>query len=146
MTGPFRKLKRMRRQSVRFALLAFPFFAVLAAAPCAAQSNGDAERWQVTYGDGQILWDIRLVKLIGDSLHVRRGDSLAVVPVAKITELRLIKKSEMEVGTPGGGAMAALMGTDDEVYDLTPLEYADRLRVVQKIFLYHPPDTATVNP
>src|SRR5262249_4400577 len=80
------------------------------------------------------------------ALHVRRGDSLAVVPVAKITELRLIKKSQMELGAPGGGAMAALMGTDDEVYDLTPLEFPDRLRVVQKIFLYHPPDTSTVKP
>jgi len=135
----------MRPQSPRLGLL-IPLFALLAAAPCAAQSKSDADRWQVTYGDGQILWDIQLVKLAGDSLHVRRGDSLAVVPVAKITELRLIKKSQMELGAPGGGAMAALMGTDDEVYDLTPLEFPDRLRVVQKIFLYHPPDTSTVKP
>jgi len=92
-----------------------------------------------------VLWDVRLVKLAGDSLHVRRGDSLAVLPVAKITELRLIKKSEMRLGNPGG-AVAALMGTDDEVYDLTPLEFPDRLRAVQKIFLYHPPDAATSGP
>jgi hypothetical protein len=118
--------------------------ALFAVAPCAAQANSDADRWQVTYGDGQILWDVRLVKLAGDSLQVRRGDSLAIVPVARITELRLIKKSEMQLGAPGGGALAALMGTDDEVYDLTPLEFPDRLRVVQKIFLYHPPDSATV--
>jgi hypothetical protein len=118
--------------------------ALFAVPPCAAQANSDRDRWQVTYGDGQILWDVRLVKLAGDSLQVRRGDSLAIVPVARITELRLIKKSEMQVGAPGGGALAALMGTDDEVYDLTPLEFPDRLRVVQKIFLYHPPDSATV--
>ncbi len=117
------------------------------AAPCAAQTTGgDADRWQVTLGDGQMLWDVRLVKLAGDSLQVRRGDSLAVVPVAKITELRLIKKSEMQLGGPGGGAMPALMGTDDEVYDLTPLEFPDRLRVVQKIFVYHPLDPATSGP
>jgi hypothetical protein len=115
------------------------------AAPCAAQTAGDADRWQVTLGDGQMLWDVRLVKLAGDSLQVRRGDSLAVVAVAKITELRLIKKSEMQLGGPGG-AMPALMGTDDEVYDLTPLEFPDRLRAVQKIFLYHPPGPATSGP
>jgi hypothetical protein len=34
--------------------------------------------------------------------------------------------------------MNALIGGDDEVYDLTPLEFADRLRAVQKIFLYYP--------
>jgi hypothetical protein len=116
------------------------------AAPCAAQTTGDADRWQVTLGAGQVLWDVRLVKLAGDSLQVRRGDSLAVVPVARITELRLIKKSEMQLGGPGGGAMPALMGTDDEVYDLTALEFPDRLRAVQKIFLYHPPDAETSGP
>ncbi len=119
--------------------------ALLVAAPCTAQTTGDADRWQVTLGEGQVLWDVRLVKLAGDSLHVRRGDSLAVLPVAKITELRLIKKSEMRLGNPGG-AVAALMGTDDEVYDLTPLEFPDRLRAVQKIFLYHPSDAATSGP
>jgi hypothetical protein len=45
-----------------------------------------------------------------------------------------------------GGAMPALMGSDDEVYDLSPLEFADRLRAVQKIFLYHPPEGAPPGP
>ena len=61
-----------------------------------------------------------------------------------MTELRLIQKSEMRLGDGAAGAMAALMGADDEVYDLTPLEFADRLRAVQKVLLYHPPEpTAT---
>ena len=29
---------------------------------------------------------------------------------------------------------------------LTPLEFADRLRAVQKVFLYHPPDGASAAP
>jgi hypothetical protein len=109
-----------------------------------AQSNPD--RWQITLGNGQILWDIRLVKLEGESLHVRQGDSLAVVSVGQITELRLIQKTEVRVGDIAGGAMPALMGSDDEVYDLTPLEFADRLRAVQKILLYHPPEGAPPGP
>jgi hypothetical protein len=43
--------------------------------------------------------------------------------------------------TGGGataGAMNALVGGDDEIYDLTPLEFADRLRTIQKILLLHP--------
>ena len=36
------------------------------------------------------------------------------------------------------GAMSALVGGDDEVYDLTPLEFGDRLRTIQKILLLHP--------
>jgi hypothetical protein len=110
------------------------------ATPTAAQRSAETDRWQVTLGDGRILWDVRLVKLEGESLHVSRGDSLAVVSVGQITELRLIRKSEMRLGDGAGGAMAALMGSDDEVYDLTPLEFGDRLRAVQKLFLYHPPD------
>jgi hypothetical protein len=96
------------------------------------------DRWQLTLADGSYLWDVRLVKLDGDSIHTRGRDSLAVVSVEQVNELRLIRKSEMQLGTPGG-AMAALTGADDEVYDLTPLEFADRLRAVQQIFLLHPP-------
>jgi hypothetical protein len=37
-------------------------------------------------------------------------------------------------------AMSALAGRDDEVYDLSPLDFAERLRAIQKILLYHPPE------
>ncbi|MGH7518886.1 MAG: hypothetical protein ACREOC_15720 [Gemmatimonadales bacterium] len=119
-------------------LLLLALLAAFAAESIAAQGRSD-DRWQLTLADGSYLWDVRLVKLEGDSIHTRRGDSVAVVSVAQVNELRLIRKSEMQLGAPGG-AMAALIGADDEVYDLTPLEFADRLRAVQKIFLYHPPE------
>jgi hypothetical protein len=119
-------------------LLLLALLAAFAAESLAAQSRPD-DRWQLTLADGSYLWDVRLVKLEGDSIHTRRGDSVAVVSVAQVNELRLIRKSEVQLGTPGG-AMAALTGADDEVYDLTPLEFADRLRAVQKIFLYYPPE------
>ncbi len=100
------------------------------------------DRWQVTLDDDHYVWDIRLVRLDGDSLVVRQSDSLVRVPVAHINEIRLIRKSEMSIGEggPGGaaGAMSALVGGDDEIYDLTPLEFADRLRTIQKILLLHP--------
>jgi hypothetical protein len=97
------------------------------------------ERWQVTLGGGQYVWDIRLVKLDGETLVVRQADSLRRLPVADITEVRLIRKTKVEIGgAAGGGAMSALMGGDDEVYDLTPLDFAERLRTIQKIFLHHP--------
>jgi len=106
----------------------------------AAQAQDD--RWQVALDDERYVWDIRLVRLDGDSLVVRQSDSLVSVPVAHINEIRLIRKSEVHVGAggPGGaaGAMSALVGGDDEVYDLTPLEFGDRLRTIQKILLLHP--------
>jgi hypothetical protein len=101
--------------------------------------QGQQERWQVTLGGDQYVWDIRLVKLDGETLVVRQSDSLRRLPVADITEVRLIRKTKVEIGgAAGGGAMSALMGGDDEVYDLTPLDFAERLRTIQKIFLTHP--------
>jgi hypothetical protein len=105
-----------------------------------AQSDRPAgDRWQVTLEGDRYVWDVGLVRLDGDSLVVRQADSLRSIPVAQLTELRLIRKSEVRLGGEGAnGAMAALMGGDDEVYDLTPLDFAGRLKAVQKIFLYHP--------
>jgi hypothetical protein len=98
------------------------------------------ERWQVALDDGRYVWDIRLVRLAGDSLVVRQSDSLVSVPVAHIDEIRLIRKTEMEVGGEGAtaGAMNALVGGDDEIYDLKPQALADRIRTVQKVLLLHP--------
>jgi hypothetical protein len=105
------------------------------ASPLLAQDD----RWQITLDGDQYVWDIRLVRLDGDSLIVRQADTLLRVPVAQIKELRLIRKSEVQLGTGAtAGAMNALVGGDDEVYDLTTLEYADRIRAVQKILLLHP--------
>ena len=79
------------------------------------------------------------MRLEGDSLLVRQSDSVVSVPVERITEVRLIRKSEMRTGeSAAAAAMNALTGADDEVYDLTPLDFAERMRAIQKILLYHP--------
>jgi hypothetical protein len=124
---------------LKSALLA-AFFLLTGVTIATAQSGRpSADRWQVTLDGERYVWDVRLVRLAGDTLVVRQSDSLVNIPVARVTELRLIRKSEVRVGGEGAnGAMAALMGGDDEVYDLSPLDFVDRLKAVQKIFLYHP--------
>ncbi len=117
------------------ALLVAVSLVLLAMTPLRAQEQDN--RWQVTLDNQEYVWDIRLVRLDGDSLVVRQADTLRRISVEHITEIRLIRKSEMQLGARAG-AMSALTGSDDEVYDLTPLEFADRLRAIQKIFLYHP--------
>ena len=98
------------------------------------------ERWQVTLDGDRYVWDVRLVRLDGDWLVVRQSDSLVRVPTASIIELRLIRKSEVEMGNGGAmaGAMSALVGGDDEVYDLAALEPADRWQTVKKVLRTHP--------
>ena len=119
----------------RIALIVPLALLAAASAPLAAQE----ERWQVTLDGQEYVWDIRLVRLNGDSLVVRQSDSLRALPVEHISEIRLIQKSEVQLGDGAtGGAMNALTGGDDEIYDLTPLEFADRIKAIQKIFLYHP--------
>jgi hypothetical protein len=105
--------------------------------PIRAQGS-DAERWQITTDSGSYIWDIRLVRLAGDSLIFRQADTLGSVSVQQTKEIRLIRKTEMRLGEGAAGAMAALTGSDDEVFDLTTLDYGARLRTVQQIFLLHP--------
>ena len=122
---------------IRALLLALPL--ALGPLPLAAQDD----RWQVTLDAQEYVWDIRLVRLDGDSLVVRQADTLRAIPVDRISEIRLIRKSEVQLGDGAtAGAMGALLGSDDEVYDFTPLEFADRIRAIQKIFLYHPVEPA----
>lgn len=104
-----------------------------------AQTTRD-DRWQIALENGEYIWDIRLVRLSGDSLVFRRADSVGAVSLQRIDELRLIRKTEFRVGTDAGGALPALMGADDEVYSFTPLDYAARIRAVQQILLAHPPN------
>ena len=96
------------------------------------------ERWQVTLEGERYVWDIGLVRLDGDSLVIRQSDTLARLPVEHITEIRLIQSSVVDLGAGAAGAMSALTGADDEIYDFTTLEFADRIRTIQKIFVNHP--------
>ena len=102
------------------------------------ESKPPRERWQVTLEGEKYVWDIGLVKLDGDSLVIRQSDTLARLPVEHITEIRLIQSSVVDLGAGAAGAMSALTGADDEIYDFTTLEFADRIRTIQKILVNHP--------
>jgi hypothetical protein len=118
--------------------------ALFALVALARPLHAQGERWQVTLEGDRYVWDVRLVKLDGRSLVVRQSDSLVRVPVAKMTELRLIQKSEAEVGNGGAmaGAMSALVGGDDEVHDLRVLDLAARLDTIRAVLKTHPPEAA----
>ena len=121
---------------MRRTILAVLAASLLGALPAVAQASDD--RWQSTLTDDSAIWDFRIVRLEGEGLVVRQRDSVFTIPVQRMKDLRLIRKSTMQMGTPMGGAMAALVGGDDEVYDLGPLEFAERLRMIQQVLLTHP--------
>lgn len=116
------------------------------AAPAMAQTTSD-DRWQITLENGGIVWDVRLKQLTDDQLQVSQQDSLFALKVGDIREMRRFRKSEMQIGQgTTAGAMAALTGSDDEVFDFAPLDFSGRLRAVQQIMLQRPSTTAPPSP
>jgi hypothetical protein len=109
--------------------------------PRAAEAQSkNSDRWQITTENGDYIWDIHLVRLTGDSLVYRQTDSIAAITVSMIKELRLIRKTEVRLGDGAGGAMAALTGADDEIYDFQTLDFPGRIRAIQQVLLAHPPE------
>lgn len=104
----------------------------LTASTATAQNKQD-DRWQLTLENGDYVWDIRLVKLDGQDLVYTRADSTGKVPVADIHEVRRIHKTQAALNEGAAGAMPALTGSDDEVYDLGTLDFDGKLRAIRGI-------------
>jgi len=113
-----------------------------AAAPAAAQDRvpaDPADRWQITLKDGSTLWDLRLVKLSGDTLVVQRNDSILRFPLMHVDELRLVRKATRSITPEAGRYGGVLDGADDEVYRLTLFDLNERRQALQQILRAHPP-------
>ena len=100
---------------------------LLIGAPVVAQTQtASPDRWQLTFTDQSYLWDVRLVRLDGDTLVVRSRDSLIDVPVAQLTELRLLPETVLKVGDGHRSGIGALSDNNDRVVDLAPMDVAAR--------------------
>jgi len=113
-----------------------------AAAPAAAQGRATADpvdRWQITLKDGSTLWDLRLVKLSGDTLVFQGNDSLLHFPLMHVDELRLVRKATRSITPEAGRYGGVLDGGDDEVYRLTLFDLNERRQALQQILRAHPP-------
>jgi hypothetical protein len=110
--------------------------ALLGATPGRAQRD---DRWQVALNDGTIRWDLHLVRLRGDTLVLRRGDSTYSVPLRELDELRLVHKSERRLTPEPNRYGGVLGGVDDEVYRLTLYTLTERRQIVAQIFKDHAP-------
>ncbi|HYK82613.1 MAG TPA: hypothetical protein VEU55_05660 [Gemmatimonadales bacterium] len=110
--------------------------ALLGAASARAQRD---DRWQVRLNSDAILWDLHLVRLAGDTLVLRHGDSTYSFPLSQLDELRLVHKSERHQAAEPNRYDGVLGGTDDEVYRLTLYSLSERRRIVAQIFQAHPP-------
>ncbi len=70
---------------------------------------------------------------------VSQSDSLVRVSGYRHHRAPTDQKDGSADGHAGGDeTMRALAGGDDEIYDLSTLELADKQRTIQKILRYHP--------
>jgi hypothetical protein len=111
-------------------ITAFLLGARSAAAQTAAPSP---DRWQLTFADQSYLWDVRLVRLDGDTLVVRSRDSLIDAPVAQLTELRLLPETILKVGDGHRSGIGALSDNNVRVVDLGPMGANARRVTLQAI-------------
>ena len=110
---------------------------VLDAAPAAAQTAAPgADRWQLTLDDELYVWDVRLVKLAGDTLIVQQSDSLVRTPIARIHEMRRFRQTTLLIGDIHTSALDAMAGDIHDVYDLAGLAMAERRSAIQGLLAH----------
>src|SRR2546425_13334588 len=103
------------------------------------RSSAAQDRWQLTLNSGKTVWDLRLVKLAGDTLVVRPDDSTDALPLTQFDELRLVKKATRHITPEAGRYGGGLGGADDEGDRLTLYTPAERRDIGQQILKTHPP-------
>ena len=107
------------------------------ASPTAGQVPAPSpDRWQLTLTDHSYLWDVRLVRLTGDTLTVTARDSAIGAPVQNITEIRLLPETILRVGDGHRSAIGALGDNNAPVFDLAPLPIAARRKTIQALLDY----------
>ena len=91
------------------------------------------ERWQLTFEDQSYVWDVRLVRLAGDTLVVRSRDSLIPVSIVALTELRLLPETILKVGDGHRSGIGALGDNNVRVIDMVALSVAERRKTLETI-------------
>src|SRR3989442_7260859 len=76
--------------------------------------------------DGSTLWDLRLVKVSGDTLVFQGNDSILRFPLMHVDELRLVRKATRSIAPEAGRYGGVLDGGDDEGYRPTPFDPNER--------------------
>ncbi len=115
------------------ALILLP--AVSATAQQPAAGPGPDALWQITLRDGTIVWNLRLVDLVRDTIVFRRDTATVRYPLAQVDELRLVRAGPHEIGpvAAGGRYAGAANGDADLVFALTLLDLPERRGVVEQI-------------
>ena len=100
-----------------------------------AESGASSDLWQITLRDGTIVWNLRLVALVRDTIVFRQDGKTVRYPLARVDEIRLVRAGEHEIGpvAAGGRYDGAANGASDFVYQLTLLDLPQRRHVIEQL-------------
>ncbi len=102
------------------------------------------DRWQLTLSSGQILYELRLLRLAGDTIVFRQDSTTVSVPLAQLSELRLVQSSTSRAGMVGG-MRGSLVGADDDVYQLTLYTVPEKRQILEQVLQQYPPEPAAAD-
>jgi len=77
------------------------------------------DRWQVELSSSENLYEVKPLRLRGDTLILQQGDSTVAVPLARLSVLRRIRKSAER-------PTRAVAGSEDEVYQMSLFTVPER--------------------
>lgn len=97
--------------------------------------GASSDLWQITLSDGTIVWNLRLVGLVRDTIVFRQDSKTVRYPLVRVDEIRLVRAGEHEIGpvAAGGRYDGAANGASDFVYQLTLLDLPQRRQVIEQI-------------
>jgi hypothetical protein len=119
------------------------FLVVLCAAIGVAPEAPAQERWQLSLSSSKILYELQPVDLAGDTLVILQEGARRRIPLAEISELRRIQPTMEVAGRGARPSIAALVGADDQVFQMTLLTLDEKRALVGEILrAYGPRGTA----
>lgn len=101
-----------------------------------ASSAAGPDRWQLTRNDHSYVWNVRLVRLSGDTLIARTTDSLVAVPLEDISEVQLLGETVLKVGDGHRSGVGALGDNTSPILTLAQMPLAERRQRITTILEY----------
>ena len=94
------------------------------------------DRWQVTLKDQSLIWNVRLVRISGDTLTVRTAATLIATPIQDITAIQLLAETILRVGDGHRSGVGALGDTNSPVVGRAHLALSARRQTIQALVDY----------
>lgn len=94
------------------------------------------DRWQLTRNDQSYLWNVRLIRLNGDTLIAQTRDSLVAVPLEDLREVQLLGETVLKVGDGHRSGVGALGDNNSPIVTLSQMPLTERRQRIKALLEY----------